>query len=181
VFEKRWKNTVIEYVISNTTSWIYRCFPDGDFSGKLLSRKYLSGKRLCWKVTFQEMSVNLSHYGLSRTSTLLLHSLVGSVGTNLLDYGGDRCLDFLYIKTVFQPMLILKWSPSPPRWWLLSSLTLVSQFPPTRFLPPLSLVDNLWLVAWHSGRTPICDRRTLLFYARPAADEWPLMWVNSPL
>jgi len=26
-------------------------------------------------------------------------------------------------------------------------------------------------------RTSVCDRRTSLSYAWPAADEWPLMWV----
>ena len=30
-------------------------------------------------------------------------------------------------------------------------------------------------------RTLVFDRRTFLSHARPAADGWPLMWVNRPL
>jgi len=34
---------------------------------------------------------------------------------------------------------------------------------------------------WRSGRTSVFDRRTFLSCAQPAADGWPLMWVNRPL
>jgi len=38
------------------------------------------------------------------------------------------------------------------------------------------------LVAWHSGRTSVKDRRTFPFLRSTyTADGWPLMWENRPL
>jgi len=33
------------------------------------------------------------------------------------------------------------------------------------------------LAAWHSGRTSVFGRRTFPSCARPAFDEWPVIWV----
>ena len=41
------------------------------------------------------------------------------------------------------------------------------------------LVPEVRLVAWHSGRTSVFDRRT--FLRLTCSWRWPLMWVNRPL
>ena len=68
-------------------------------------------------------------------------------------------------------------------------LPLVGQFeyrpPPLYQIHPTLYRVTTALVAWHSGRTSVYDWRTFPVLrstcARPAADGWPLMWVNRPL